>query len=485
MDVTTFDAHLPRESTESIRSSLAINSDTADGGAFVEHLLQEPIARRPEPTESAAPHTSTEDNSPAKSSAALEDSTTEVTAQSDTEVVVTADPKASSPDDEDTSLDNEQDDAAGVAPAAAPPVTKMATTDEPTATVTTRGTTEPPSASAVGSSSVADQPSAATPLADTARGGPMDLTNATSGTGRAAVAADHTRTQAIAMVTAAGMPTTAAADSASHDALAAETTEKRASSTQTRTEKTSAKGRATSGKNTAGEASADTSPNSAHHTQDAPDAALGNLVGDLPKPNTAVDPGSQNGTTTTMRTEVSTSDDAGPRSQSLTERLPEQIFGRSSSAAESGDELSAADQMRLIQRVARAIEAAPQNGGILRLRLSPPELGAVRLEVAVRRGKMTARIETESAQTRNVLLDQLPQLRERLEGQGIRIDRFEVEVGPQDHGDSSSQSSHTEDPYRSSSPRENRPKTVASETTATAPTESRWSISATRVNVII
>ena len=458
-------------------------------GAFVEHLLQEPIAHYPEPTESPAPHTSTEDISPAKSSAPPEDSTTEVADQSDTEVVVTADPEASSPDDEDTSPDNDQDDAAGVAPALASPATKH----DDNRRAHRHGYHTRDDGVAIGFSGresdrwpISHRPP---PLWQTPRATqPTDLTDATSGTDRAAVAADQTGTQAIALVTAAGMPATAAADSAPHDALAAETaetTEKPASSTKTRTEKTSAKGRAASGKNTAGEASVETSSNSANQTQDAPEASLENPTGDLPKPNTAVDPGSQNGTTTTMLTEVSTSDDTGPRSQSLTERLPEQIFGRSSSAAESGDELSAADQMRLIQRVARAIEAAPQNGGILRLRLSPPELGAVRLEVAVRRGKLTARIETESAQTRNVLLDQLPQLRERLEGQGIRIDRFEVEVGPQDQGDSSSQSSHTEDPYRSSSPRENRPKTVESETTTAAPAESRWSISATRVNVII
>ena len=127
--------------------------------------------------------------------------------------------------------------------------------------------------------------------------------------------------------------------------------------------------------------------------------------------------------------------DANSRVHSLTERLPDQLFGRSSATAHASPELTQPDQLRLLQRVARAIEAAPQRGGFLRLRLRPPELGAMRLEVSLQGGHLTARIETETQQARNVLLEHLPQLRERLAEQGIQVEKFDVDVSSRDSSD--------------------------------------------------
>ncbi len=85
------------------------------------------------------------------------------------------------------------------------------------------------------------------------------------------------------------------------------------------------------------------------------------------------------------------------------------------------------DQMRLVQRVSRAIEAAQQRGGgPIRLRLSPPELGSLRLEVQMDQSTLTARIETETSAARQAILDNLSVLRERLAEQGIRIEQFDV-----------------------------------------------------------
>ncbi len=95
--------------------------------------------------------------------------------------------------------------------------------------------------------------------------------------------------------------------------------------------------------------------------------------------------------------------DANSRVHSLTERLPDQLFGRSSASPHASPELAQPDQLRLLQRVARAIEAAPQRGGFLRLRLRPPELGAMRLEVSWQGGHLTARIETETQQAQRVV----------------------------------------------------------------------------------
>ncbi len=93
-----------------------------------------------------------------------------------------------------------------------------------------------------------------------------------------------------------------------------------------------------------------------------------------------------------------------------------------------GSNLSDADRVRFVQRVARAFHHVGETGGEVRLRLSPPELGAVRIEVAVRDGVMTAKLEAETPAARSLLFDNLPVLRERLTQQDMRIERFDVEL---------------------------------------------------------
>ena len=86
------------------------------------------------------------------------------------------------------------------------------------------------------------------------------------------------------------------------------------------------------------------------------------------------------------------------------------------------------DSPRLLARVARAIHLARQRGGELTLRLSPPELGSLRLELRVEDGVMTARLEAETEVARSALIEHLPVLRERLAEQGIRIEHFDVDL---------------------------------------------------------
>lgn len=90
--------------------------------------------------------------------------------------------------------------------------------------------------------------------------------------------------------------------------------------------------------------------------------------------------------------------------------------------------LSQGDRVRLVQRVARAVQTAQERGGDLQLRLSPPELGSLRLQVKMTDGALTARLEAETPQARQVLADSMPQLRERLAEQNIRVERFDVDL---------------------------------------------------------
>jgi flagellar hook-length control protein FliK len=93
-----------------------------------------------------------------------------------------------------------------------------------------------------------------------------------------------------------------------------------------------------------------------------------------------------------------------------------------------------ADRVRFVQRVARAFESATDRGGTVRLRLSPPELGSLRLELTVHDGKMSARIEAETQSARNLLLENLPALRQRLAEHQIQVERFDVDWGGRPSG---------------------------------------------------
>ncbi len=88
----------------------------------------------------------------------------------------------------------------------------------------------------------------------------------------------------------------------------------------------------------------------------------------------------------------------------------------------------AIDATRLLTRVARAFAAAQERDGEIRLRLSPPELGSLRLEVRIQNGAMVARLQTETEAARTAIVENLPALRERLSDQGVRIERFEVDL---------------------------------------------------------
>ncbi len=92
------------------------------------------------------------------------------------------------------------------------------------------------------------------------------------------------------------------------------------------------------------------------------------------------------------------------------------------------------DRARFVQRVAKAFQAMGNRSGSVRIRLSPPELGSLRVDISVRNGMMSARVEAENLTTRNLLLDNLPALRDRLAQQDIKIEQFDVELADRSHG---------------------------------------------------
>ena len=82
-----------------------------------------------------------------------------------------------------------------------------------------------------------------------------------------------------------------------------------------------------------------------------------------------------------------------------------------------------------MQRVSRAFQSARSGSNEIQLKLSPPELGTLRLSISVEQGVVSAKVETDTAAARNILLDNLPALKERLAEQDIRVEKFDVDVG--------------------------------------------------------
>ncbi len=90
-------------------------------------------------------------------------------------------------------------------------------------------------------------------------------------------------------------------------------------------------------------------------------------------------------------------------------------------------QLDPKQQIRLINRVARAVESTPA-GQSIKIRLNPSELGQLKVEIKIENGNMVAKIEAENPATRQVLLHHLPQLRDRLAESNINVQQFDVDV---------------------------------------------------------
>lgn len=99
-----------------------------------------------------------------------------------------------------------------------------------------------------------------------------------------------------------------------------------------------------------------------------------------------------------------------------------------SEKAEQKPAVDQRQQIRLIQRVARGFERLSAEGGNIRLRLHPPELGSLAMTVRVEGRNLSAEITTETAQARQTLVENLPQLKQQLAESGITIERFDVRV---------------------------------------------------------
>ncbi len=87
-----------------------------------------------------------------------------------------------------------------------------------------------------------------------------------------------------------------------------------------------------------------------------------------------------------------------------------------------------ADDLNAV-RLSRALNSAvKQNGGGLTLRLTPPELGTVRINLQLQGASVSADFLAESDAGGRLLTKQLTQLRSALENQGLTVERLGVQI---------------------------------------------------------
>ena len=84
-----------------------------------------------------------------------------------------------------------------------------------------------------------------------------------------------------------------------------------------------------------------------------------------------------------------------------------------------------------VARVVRGIRSAlNQQGGTVTLRLHPPDMGFVRIELEINQGAVRAEIASQNPAVRAMLTGQLGQLRAALESHGLNVDRLVTQPLP-------------------------------------------------------
>ncbi|MHC4652910.1 MAG: flagellar hook-length control protein FliK, partial [Planctomycetota bacterium] len=90
---------------------------------------------------------------------------------------------------------------------------------------------------------------------------------------------------------------------------------------------------------------------------------------------------------------------------------------------------------QVINRVVRGLSAMiGQRGGVLNMRLQPPELGQLRVQMTIARGVVTAQFQPASAEVQAILDRSLATLRTALESHGLSVERLSVHSAQQQAG---------------------------------------------------
>jgi flagellar hook-length control protein FliK len=110
--------------------------------------------------------------------------------------------------------------------------------------------------------------------------------------------------------------------------------------------------------------------------------------------------------------------------------LTQSLHVKSDNLAQQLPTLSAPiDDSPLTGQVVRGLSAmVNQRGGTMNLRLDPPDLGQLRIQMTVARGVVTAEFHATTPQAHELLERNMAALRSTLEGHGLTVERLNVQV---------------------------------------------------------
>jgi flagellar hook-length control protein FliK len=101
-----------------------------------------------------------------------------------------------------------------------------------------------------------------------------------------------------------------------------------------------------------------------------------------------------------------------------------------------------AELNRFVDRLAASVRQANDSGSRLQIRLNPPELGSMQIEVSARDGVISARLDVHTAAAHRAVLDNLAELRDVLVHNGTTVERIDV------HFNESTRREHDDDGSR-------------------------------------
>lgn len=93
-----------------------------------------------------------------------------------------------------------------------------------------------------------------------------------------------------------------------------------------------------------------------------------------------------------------------------------------------GPTIDANQVEQLVERISSSIRQSQSTGQQLKIRLSPPELGTLQIEVSLKNGEYLAKLEVQNNHAQKVINDNIAQLKEALAKTGVSIDRIDVHI---------------------------------------------------------
>lgn len=113
-----------------------------------------------------------------------------------------------------------------------------------------------------------------------------------------------------------------------------------------------------------------------------------------------------------------------PISPTNTAQQAEVAKGLQAQPSFSAGDNDAMNTARLTRGMANAVQ---QRGGAVTLRLTPPEMGTVRIQMQITGTNVSASFHAESVSAQTLLTQQLSQLRSSLESQGMNVEKLSVQ----------------------------------------------------------